>query len=328
MYSITSHLNCLQFCLYNICKKYYVADYLMFCNSWCFSHDNTKNISQSLSIPLRDYENVYLKEYQGLSTEIISFDSSKMESVIQLVSNKDSVEIDVIIHIDSFECPWHKGYRKLSIPHFIQVKDINYKQKKIICDDPYFNMFQIELPFEYFLSGCKTIRVLRHNPTDSKISSDVILNHIKERTNIKQITEDIVSFAQRLSEVKTTYELFDYRDDVFFCSNVRNLKFIADSRYGLSYLFNNLSMLNDDNKKNLVSLADQMNICGLLYEKINNYYMKLYYRNSGFRVKLQSIQNKFIEIADIENMIYNQLSQLEKKHDSSSNVIQIISKQQ
>ena len=312
-------MNCLQLCLYNICKKYCIADYLMFCGSWCFSHDDNMNISQALSIPLEDRENVFLKEYQGLSTTIISFESSNTESILQTVSEKDcNMDFDVVIHIDSYDCPWHKGFRKLNIPHYVHITNIDYEKKVLICDDPYFNVFQIELSFENFMLSCKTIRIFQYNPIDRDINSNVILHYIKKRTRIKQITKDIISFAHRILEVESLCELFDYKDDIFFCTNVRILKFIADSRYGLSYLFSHLSLSAMDGKKPLlINIANQFKNCGLLYEKTNNYYMKLYYSvdvpTSDIKGKLQSISNKLIEIAGMEIMLYNQLSQLEKK---------------
>jgi len=312
MDKIVSHMNCLQLCLYNICKKYCIADYLMFCGGWCFSHDSNMSISQSLSIPLDDHENVFLKEYQGLSTNIISFASSDTESILEIISEKVCNRFDVVIHIDSYECHWHRGFQKLNIPHYVHVKYIDCKKKVLICDDPYFNVFQMELPFENFWSGSKTIRVYRYEPVSKNISADIIIDDIIEKTDINKINKDILSFAHRLLDVKTRNELFDYMDDIFFCTNVRNLKFIADSRYGLSYLFCHLSAINDK-KPFLIDIAERFSDCGLSYEKVNNYYMKLYYRKSSVKEKCQFISDKLLEIAGMENGLYNQLSQLEEK---------------
>lgn len=312
MDSIVSHMNCLQICLYKICEKHNLADYLMFTNAWELSHDDKKPLSQSLSIPLEDSKNLFLQEFQGLISDIITFDHVNTFPILQLLEKSNIEQVDILIHIDSYECPWHKGFKKLHIPHYVQVINIDFEKEVLICDDPYFNVLKMILPFKNYLSGCKSVRAFRYKPTTNNINSNVIIHHINNRTNIKRITGDISSFAHRLLEVKTHYELFDYMDDIFFCTNVRILKFIADSRYGLSYLFNSLSMLNDK-KALLLNIADQFNICGLLFEKINNFYMKLYYRNSNLQVKLQSLYNKLFEVADIENVIYNQLNQLEDK---------------
>jgi len=307
MDNIVSHMNCLQLCLYNICKKYHIADYLMFCNGWCFSYDASKDISKSLSIPLEDHKNTYLNEYQGLITNIIPFDSSNVEHMLHLISDTDCK--DVIIHINSYECPWHRGFQKLNIPHYVHIIKVNHENKVLVCDDPYFNVFQMELPFENVLRGCKTIRVFQHEPINKDISSDKVLYDIHEGSNIKQITEDISTFAHKLLDIKTVHDLFDYMDDVYLCSNVRVLKFIADSRYGLSYLLNNLWIL-DDKTVDLSEIANQFEISGSLFEKVNHFYIKLYYRNSEFQVKLKSIHDKLAEIVEIENEIFNNLSQM------------------
>jgi len=309
MDNVISHMNCLQLCLYNICKKYCVADYLMFCGGWCFSHDNNINLSQAISLPFESYENIFLKEYQGLSTEIIPFNPSNIEFMLQKISEKDCEEIEVVIHIDSYECPWHRGFQKLNIPHYVHAVDINREKKVIICDDPYFNVFKMELPFENFQAGCKTIRVFQYDSVKRNINFDTILSHIINKTNINQITGDIFSFAHRLLDVKTQNELFDYMEDVYLCSNVRVLKFVADSRYGLSYFFNKLNSLS---KNNLTTkkIADLFELIGSIFEKINHFYIKLYYRSSDLQAKLQSIHDKLIEVTKIENDIFILLSQM------------------
>ncbi len=310
MRNISTHLNCLQICLFNICQKYELTDYLMFTDAWKFSHDNKKQLSQSLSIPWEsDHNN--MQNLQGLFFEIIAIDGTNNLFMLDVLK-KEVGKIDILMYINSYECPWHKGFKKLNIPHYVQIVDIDYEKEVIICDDPYLIYYKMELPFAHYLSGCKTIRKFHINSCENRrINDEKILSHISERTNIQQITSDITSFAKRLLIVNTKEELFDYMDDVYLCSNVRNLKFIADSRYGLSYLFDSLNSISDKSS-DLLELAKRFEFCGSLFEKINHFYIKLYFRGSDLQMKLQSIHDKLIEIANTENEIFNLLNQVTK----------------
>lgn len=311
--NISTRMNCLQLCLYNICIKHNLADFLMYTDVWKFTYDEDQLLSKSLSILLDDDDNFFLREYQGLSTEKISIGDSNILHVLNSIK-KENNEVDILIYIDSYECPWHKGFEKLHIPHYVQIVNIDYKNEVIICDDPYLNFNKMELPFTHYFHGCKTIRKFHINSCESKrIDVEKILSHINEITDIQQIIIDITSFAKRLLLVKTQEELFDYMDDVYLCSNVRNLKFIADSRYGLSYLFDNLSAISDKEKElELLEIAKRFEFCGSLFEKINHFYIKLYYRSSDLQMKLQSIHDKLIEIANSENDIFNLLNKVRK----------------
>lgn len=308
MYNISAHLNCLQICLYNICKKYELADYLMFTDAWKFSYDNAKQLSQSVSI-LWDVDHNYLQDLQGLISEIIVIDDTNNSLMLDVIG-KEIRRTDILMYINSYDCPWHKGFNKLKIPHYVQVVDIDHKKEVMTCDDPYLNFNKMELPFKYYFSGCKTIRKFRISSFGNKrIDIEKILSHIIATTNIQQIISGITTFAHKLLFAKRQDELFDYMDDVYLCSNVRNLKFIADSRYGLSYLFHNLDMLSD-NQISLAEIAKRFEFCGSVFEKITHFYIKLYYRSSDLQMKLQSIHDKLIEIADTENEIFNLLKQV------------------
>lgn len=306
MDNIHTRMNCLQFCLYNICLKYNLDDFLIFTDVWKFSHDEEQLLSRSLAIHLDD-EHSFLREYQGLVTEKISINNFNEFQMLNFVE-KESVETEILICIDSYECHWHRGFEKIHIPHYVQVINIDYTKEIIICNDPQLNFNEMELPFTRYFYGCKTVRKIRNHFFKRKVTDiQRILSHIQKTTNIQQITGDIVSFAKRLLLMATKEDLFDYMDDVYLCSNVRNLKFIADSRYGLSYLFNNLGVTDD---KRLIEIAKRFELCGSLFEKINHFYIKLYYRSSDLPMKLQSIYDVLIKIADIENDIFNTLSQV------------------
>jgi hypothetical protein len=280
----------------------------MFTNVWKFLHYDKQPLFQSLSIPLDDDENYYLHKFQGLLTEKISVNFSNASFMLNVLE-RENQRADIFIYVDSYECPWHKGFEKLNIPHYVQVKSINIKKRIIMCDDPYLNTYNMELPFKNFFNGCKTIRIFSNKHIfDNRIDIDKILYHINSTANIKQMTTDIISFAKRLLLVESQKELFDYMDDVYLCSNVRVLKFIADSRYGLSYLFDNLNLINDK-KSILAEIATRFELCGSLFEKLNHFYIKIYYRSSDLQIKLQSMHDKLIEIAKIENDIFLLLNQ-------------------
>jgi len=66
---ITKHMNCIQHCIYNICKKYGLAEFLIFCNGWSFFYDAAKDFNQSLNIPTEETSNYFLREYQGLQCD-------------------------------------------------------------------------------------------------------------------------------------------------------------------------------------------------------------------------------------------------------------------
>ena len=299
MNNILAHLNCYQSCLYSICSKYGLADYLMFSGSWKFVYDNNKPFSNSLSLPLDD-KGILLDRFQGLEITVAPFDNPAALDQLLLATRQN--DTNIIINVDSFECPWHKAYNKLSIPHCVQVINADTENQKLFCNDPYLNVFNQVLPFENLLNGCKSIRLLGKKDIWNNIDVGIVLRFIRERTKITQISEGIVSFAQSMKEVISPDELFDYTDDIYLCSNIRNLKFIADSRYGLSYLFSNLYLLESNNSL-LLEIAKRFNYAESLYKKINSYYIKLYYRSNDLGIKIGYMIEKLMEIVNIEKEI-------------------------
>jgi hypothetical protein len=280
----------------------------MFTNAWKFSYDNKKPLSQSLLVLWED-DHSYFQEYQGLFGEALNINDTNNLFILNTMAGEIK-KADILMYINSYECPWHKGFKKLYIPHYVHIVDIDYENEVIICDDPYLNFTKMQLPFKHYLSGCKIIRKFyKISINNKKVDVNNIISHIVEITEICQIKNDIKSFANRLLGAKTKEELFDYMDDVYLCSNVRNLKFIADSRYGLSYLVSIMSS-NSNNELTLLEIAQRFELCASLFEKITHFYIKLYYRSSDLQTKLQSIHDKLMEVSEIENDIFILLNQL------------------
>jgi hypothetical protein len=309
MDNLTAHMNCMQLCLYNVCKKHELADYLMFSGVWRFSHNADFPLSQSLCFPLDDTKNELLKKYQGLVTEVFFFDIPDIPFMFHLIDSSICNGSDVIININSYECPWHKGYKKVNIPHYVSVIHIDTTKEILLCDDPYFNLPQQELSFANFISSCNKIHTFSLNNDKFPIKVPFITNQIYEKTDINQITKDIISFSQRLVLAKTKQELFDYTEDVFLCSNPRIFKFIADSRYCLSYLFEHLSE-GSETEVELNNISKQFMFSSVELDKVNNYYMKLFFNCSEIQMKLDKIQKKLLEIINIENTIYENLKEV------------------
>lgn len=309
MLDMKHHMNCMQLCLADICKKFNMADYLMFCNGWNFSCNNEKPLAQALYISSEEDKSTYLEEYQGLYTEEISKSTLADNYVFNYLNEKKDSQYEIIIHIDSYDCPWHRGYQKLNIPHYVQIVQLDFEKKIIVCDDPYLNAYLVELSFEHFLSGCETIYLYHCKPVENKLSVDILLDNLYRSMDIKLLKENIVAFADRLLKVKDIPELFDYMDDVYLCNNVRVLKFISDSRYGLSYTLQNLYSVSKEDS--IIRLADLFELSGVIFEKINSYYIKLYFRKTDIQNKLQLIHNKLIDISNLETMIYNSINVLQ-----------------
>lgn len=298
-------MNCMQHCVYNICKKNNLAEYLIFGNGWTFFYDTKKKFNQSLVIPSEESGYYFLKEYQGLHSSAFFVNGFSENNIINFIKDNISNGRDVVVGMSSYYCPWHKGYQKASIPHYFQVVDVEKNKASLVCDDTYFCKYQEPLSIDSLLLGCNDIRVFYCCKTTKEINPYSIVKQIKKITDINQIVFSISSFSEQLLDVKKNSDLFDSSDSVFYCNNVRNLKFISDSRYCMSYLFNKLGEQNEDGM--LYDISEKFFESSLLYEKINNYYMKLFYKKTNIKPNLQILNNKLLEMKKLEISIYDML---------------------
>ena len=306
MDNFRSKLNCLQSCVYSISKKHNLADPLIFPATWNFLFDRDAPISSSLKFPLNDAHNSFLAEYEGMSTEVKLNDSTNGSSVIDSVIECIHNGMYVLACISSFDCPWHRGYGELNVPHYISLVDVSNDEKVFICEDPYFGLINQKMPFAHFCKYCKKVHFISVGNNKKPIDVKFVLREICRLTSIDQITQDMIRFSSSIHSVKTKEELFDNDVDLYFCSNTRTLKFIADSRYCLSYLFSYLNSISTLNM-NLNDIANSFLKSHNEFNKINNFYMMLFYNDTGFQRKLNKIRDRMLYIVDIENGIHSEL---------------------
>jgi len=307
MNDMVKYMNCLQACIYSICKKRNIDDFLIFCCGWFFTFDADKLLSQSLSIQLEDYNYIYFERFYGITSDVFLFDENPdVTDRLQYLETKIRQSDDVLLRVSSHDCPWHKGFMKINIPHYVKLKNILYEKEVIVCEDPFFNLCDAYLPFTNFFNGCESFRIFQKKYSCKPVECEEILSRLSN-VNIGLLTKNIISFSNKLLCAQKKVDLFDYVEDIYCCNNVRALKFIADSRYGLCYSFEKLSKLSKTNKIPLLEIANQFNMISSLYLKINNYYMKLFYRDYDLHVKINNMRDKLLRIVEIENEIYLKL---------------------
>jgi len=73
----------------------------------------------------------------------------------------------------------------------------------------------------------------------------------------------------------------------------------------MSYLFDKLGEFEDETL--YYDISKKFFECGLAYEKINSYYMKLYYKKTNIKQNLRILSNKILEIQKNEILIYDML---------------------
>lgn len=300
---IYKHMNCIQMNMEYICKILNIDFSKMFIDSWDFYYKPNNDFFSPEDLLFRQFRKLKFEttqlRYLGIEAQEIDIHNLiNLEAIKQYIDSHKAL----LLNIDSFHCPWHRGYMKTHIDHYCLV--VGYSHETFICIDPYLmgNNY-ISLSPSQLMTGRELIYFIHSNDTASLSVNSLCSEIISDKTNKSQMFKMMELLLKDLSETTDSSRFYDYPEDVYLCRITRVTKFIADGRIQLGYLLEKLSSSHQDMEE-LFSLYSLLYHSGDLWNHLNSIFIKNYYAPAQFRRTKKKIIDYMKEIIEVENKIF------------------------
>lgn len=284
-----------------ICEKYDRDIALYFIDSWDFYYNKTsKNTPLSITSLKSKRKNKDPFRYMGLIPENIDVQPNLDMSVIKrhLINN----EI-LISKLESYYCPWHRGYMETHIPHCFAI--VEYTDDGLICIDKYLNADKHAVLPASQLSHSNGITFYKPAQSYTQLNMKLLFNEISNDDQDRREMFDMMEiFKDDLEKAEDSSLLFDYPNDLYLCNIARTLKFLADGRIQLGYLLERLC-LRCEASEDIVWIYKMLYHCGDLWNIINTLIFKIFYNQKRFERDKPLACRYLSEIIDTEKKVFN-----------------------
>jgi hypothetical protein len=269
----------------------------MFAGAWTFHFTGGQtNVHDRLRVGNEEYV-YYLQKHHGIALNWHQdFKTSDIDTIIHEVKNNTPV----IIHLDSFYCPWHMYYGKNHSMHFCLL--IGFHKNGFRCIDPYLTPNIEDISMNDVLAGCKEYALIEFHdcmaPYMDSLQSIIHSIHTamdSKKSIFKQMelfgTEILVS-DNMLIEIMNT-------QDIIESTIIEKIKFIGLGRRNYAKL--------------IYEVGKHFTIPDLLHvsqpiDKLSSHWEQI----KWLLVKCKIVKDKHKIIYDISNMI-KEISCNEKK---------------
>ena len=250
-------MNCFQTAYAPILKKNDIDVSIMFLWGWSFKYVNEyeKLYEKPRNAYSRDTEQ-FLNTYTGLLISDIDYKVDGKE-IVRTVDKETASDVDFVLGIDAFNCPWNKAFRKMHINHFVTVIGADVNSNTLKCIDWFSGKTDIyDLPCSEF-DGVFYLKKVISNP------------HYEYKDAIKELTkaydkDDFIknyqSFIKDLKQVSDVEEVFENKNPEL-CRLLIILREFKQYREGIMHHF----LAIDNNSR-------QNTIYGYLAEEFKNLY--------------------------------------------------------
>ena len=205
----------------------------------------------------------------------------------------------LILSIDTYDCPWNVGYRKLHLEHFVVITGWNEEERTLLCHDAFCGIDAVDLPVAQLLS-MHYIRFFTYRFQQECIqmkSGISLLSQAAEHYAYKEKTYDnLLAFSQEIA-FANLYDQLSSQDMTLLCLDPFFIKFkgVVASRKNLYYAVCNVK---DTQVRSLMDVCAFQNLCKG-YHDVFLLLMKAMSRK-GRRSLLQEASEKLIHIAHME----------------------------
>jgi len=287
---IYSHMDCFLMTMELVYTSMNLDFTNMFINAWRFDY-NTNN--KDLAVySFDEYMNKINSRYLELRQRKIIKEKVNLKTLKEYI---DRYKI-VVMTIDCFDCPWHRGYNIASIWHACALTGHN--ESGILCTDPFIKDYKPfivpESVFEYgdFFyyteeSNAKTLNI-------EKLLNNIISN----KNEIYSGIDSIKTFESDVYNSQTASELFDVPQDIYMCTITNGLKAISDYRYQLAYLLEHLCRMEGNKDEKIKNIFAMLYNISDVWLKVQHTIVRLFYEPNRFeksKAKFQSYINEIIE---------------------------------
>lgn len=303
-------LNCIEDVVVSLAAHYNREYLLAFAETFRFEYDRP-DIEQEVLIGScinKGKKNTLnlINQYCGIGVETI--ETKSIQKVIQVINEQLQIGLPTGIYIDSFWCPWHIEYQKLSHGHSCLATGID-ENGNIICIDPAIKSGTYSLPYKNFVNGGYSIySIFSIDQPPKEISYKFILQDVVEKIQSTNIFTNMRKFITDFYTRMNFNEEYKNADICLFDVPMhRNLWYITGERQLFSefieYMYK--MTLNDG----LLDVYDDLLYVKSKWSVAEALLIKSYYTGYTEIVK-KKVYNVFKEILKIEENISEKLNDI------------------
>ncbi len=291
--------SCFDDIILTICTAYKLEYYPMFAASYSFLNDyKVDHYYKRIYVRNRNSELLY--QCSGLRYKFYSMKNNLLDfsTIMEELYNKRPI----IVHFDSFYCPWDKLKGKLHNEHMVLITGIDSVQKMVFVCDPWFDKEEW-IPSDILMSACEFYALLSFETPititfDDRYLIDNLCSSVRGNGANQDVFENIKDFGRRLL---TDFDYTDIDSENFFDSSFyKILQTVLYSRCEflsfLQYMIPNSSIIN---RQLCIEFKQSILSWRIIQRMFAKAYIQKLQPQDSF---LKSISNLIISIANDEKM--------------------------
>ena len=315
--NIHQHMNCIQMVLEVICSQLKIEFSNMFIDSWDFFYETADDAFSPTGLSSRSPSSPSRHNRLGVEEIVVGQSNDFSETLIRSCIEQGDI---LLADMDSYHCPWHRGYKKTHIKHYFLI--VGIQESGLCCNDPYLSptekrtLSYSEVRYINRLSYFKKVEDI-----GAKKAENVLVELIRDEKRIIKMFEMIEAFSQQLLQLNDPNKLFDYAGDVYLCTLARELKFIADSRIQVGYLLDKFNLPESLHNEQITQVSDMFYHCGDQWNHLNSIFIKLFCISSQFEKAKWKIAEYTADILKTDRMALEQMKVIRSLSRSRNNSV-------
>lgn len=281
--------------------KYLGVNYEMIAlGNWRFDYcyDTDKSIGEKLAQIYPMHYILSIEHYHGLQLQRIKTDNLNVKDVI---FHNLELARPVIVHSDTFYCPWYVGYKRIHYSHFFII--IGYKNGNYQCYDPTMCDNLVEAQDHILLEGIDELITIEQVYTETHTANEYLEQLQKDvQTNIgRAFSAGIRAFSEDIArhfDATTEYEKF--REDIDTSPLIDNIRDLFVFRIGYANL---LHYLADIVSPKLNTYASDMIDCAKAWKTLRGRFIKLALRKEIRQEILDDLSRAILNIYEKETRL-------------------------
>lgn len=304
---IQKHMNCIQMNLAFICNSLDRDFSNLFIDSWDFYY---KPNNDSFSPGKLSFKQFRKLSHESLQWQYLGMKAHEIDPKSLLSSNLIARYLEgskaLLLNISAFDCPWHRGYRKIDIDHYCLV--VGLTEDGYQCTDPYLMGNRLVSLTRSQSSRGRELIFYNRLTSAARLTVDILFSEIIKNINNNNIFIMMEQFRRHFSGLPDATQLYDYPQDIYLCAITRTIKFIADGRFQLSYLIGKLGVAHP--KQNQINaIYTLLNDSGNTWNHINSLIIKVFYIPRRFEEEKLKITNYLEKVIHTEKEIYSRITE-------------------
>lgn len=291
--------------------------HFIFASSWGFSFEDknldfSSPIGKKISSDEEEIINKIVEQFIGIRITFNQMDS--FENTIDRIKAKLSMNLPVIISIDSYWIPWDPEYQKNHYKyHTCLAVGINDTDQSLVCTDPFWSLKKnVQLPindYKYGFGPCRTIDILEAVDIN-EIDYIEVLRERLARLNLKinglNCFESINIFADYINNSDNLCSEFSGYGMVWNSPLVFKLNGIINGRRKFSKFLQYVSQKEDNNS--LQVFSDDLELVASKWDTVKSLLVKGSFTGFNERVK-SKLSNIIRDIAKHEEIVASGLNE-------------------